>query len=126
LTTVLVTATIAAILFSLFSITAVLAASSTQITRIHGVAASAFSPGSVGQFSDISLTVDKSSAGTDIILGYSTPIILGGNAFLTTTTNVFHTNGLGSATLSPVTLNACVAVDESDNCIFVPVTIQAT
>jgi len=127
LRTLLVAVTIAAILFSFFSIPPVLAAGATKIIRNNGVRASAFIPGPVGQFSDIFLTVAKSSsAETDIILGYSTPNILGENSFLTTTANVFQTNGLNSATLSPVTLNACVATDESGNCIFVPVTIQAT
>src|SRR5438094_9981928 len=94
----LVAVTIAAILFSLFSIPPVLAATTTQIQRTNAVGTTAFWPGSkVGQLSDISLFVDKSSAGTDIRLGFETPALLGANAFLTTTANVFQTNGLNSA-----------------------------
>ena len=104
----------------------VLAAGATVQSRVDGFEAGAFIPGPVGQFSNIFLFVDKSSAGTDIILDYDTPTTLGENAFLTTTANVFQINGLVSATLSPVTLNACVGSDASGNCIFVPVTIQAT
>jgi len=120
--------TIVVILCLVFSIQHVLAATTPQIQRFNGVAVNAFWPPDtkVGQFSDISLFVDKTSAGTDIRLGYDTPGLLGANAFLTTTANVFQTNGLDSATLSPVTLNACVAEDEFGNCTFVPVTIQAT
>jgi hypothetical protein len=120
--------TIVALLFSILSIPPVLAATTTQIQRTNGIGANAFWPPDtkVGQFSDISLFVDKSSAGTDIRLGYDTPGLLGANAFLTTTANVFQTNGLNSATLSPVTLNVCVAEDDFGNCTFVPVTIQAT
>jgi len=106
--------TIVVILCLVFSIQHVLAATTPQIQRFNGVAVNAFWPPDtkVGQFSDISLFVDKTSAGTDIRLGYDTPGLLGANAFLTTTANVFQTNGLDSATLSPVTLNACVAEDE--------------
>jgi hypothetical protein len=71
--------------------------------------------------------VSSNQEGTDIRLGYDTPSLLFGDAAVTTTANVFQANGLGSAILSPVTLNACVAVDEFGNCsTFVPLTIQAT
>jgi hypothetical protein len=40
---------------------------------------------------------------------------------------VFQTNALNSATLSPVTLNVCAALDEFGNCVqTVPLTIRAS
>jgi hypothetical protein len=96
--------------------------------RENDIAAVATWPGPVGQFGSIQLAVDKTKAGTDIFFFANTGENTGEiSARLTTTANVFQIN-LNSATLSPVTLNVCVARDESGlNCIqTVPVTIQAT
>ena len=105
-------------------------AATPTIIRNNEPSAMATWPGPVGQFqlSDILLLVDKSSAGTDIQLLYTTPTIQAGNGFaeITTTDNVFQITGLNSATLSPVTLTACVSSDGFGNCNqFAPITIQA-
>jgi hypothetical protein len=108
---------IAALFFSMVPGTQVFAAPAT-IVRENAVTARATWPGPVGQFSNIMLFVDKSSAGTDVFLRFDTPTIQGAFGFLTTTANVFQvTNGLTSATLSPVTLDVLG---------YGPVTIQAT
>jgi hypothetical protein len=112
-------------LASILSIPPALAA----LTRIqaNGFGAVARWSGTVGQFSDISLVVSKSSAGTFIFLGYSTPSLLGATAVFTVPANDVQVTGLTSATLSPVTLKVCTAEDEFGNCIqSVPVAIKAS
>jgi hypothetical protein len=123
--TFVTTAVILPLVLSILSSPVFAAGSSQTISRLHGNAAVAFWPGPVGQFSNIFLGVDKTSAGTDVQLFADTPT--GGFALgeLSTSANVFQITPLNSATLSPVTFSVSV-FDEFGNLIqTLPVTIQA-
>lgn len=105
------------------------AGSSQTITRSAGTAATAFwpGPGPVGQLSNIELDVSKTSTGTDIVLFADAPTCLGCRGELTTTPDLFQTNALDSARLSPVNLKMCLATDQFGNCTqSMPLTIQAS
>jgi hypothetical protein len=117
-------------LLSVLSITSGKQAFAAQIF-IQGERVGAYAgwQGPAGQLRDIQLVVakDSLSATTGILLIYDTPFMFGAHTLLTTTADVFHTGGFNIATLSPVTLNVCLADDEFGKCLQpVPVTIQAS
>jgi hypothetical protein len=112
---------IAALFFSMVAGTQVFAAPATVVMR-DALSAQALWFGPVGQFSNIRLSVYKSDVETLAFLSLDTPTTQGYLALFRTTANVnvFQaTNGLTSATLSPITFRLF-------NCQNVPVTIQAT